>query len=109
MGLHHLARRLMQNQIGKIELHDAVQAGGKITEKLIQLAMRSDSFRKFQKRLIMALLKFDSPCKKSGFGIELVVLSGCDFCWFVDCCLAPHGSIPACEASSILLRVVSQI
>jgi hypothetical protein len=35
--------------------------------------------------------------KKSGFVIELLVLLGCDFCWFVDCCLAPHGSIPACE------------
>ena len=47
----------MQNQIGKIELHDAVQARRKITEKLIELAMRSDRFRNFQQRLILAVQK----------------------------------------------------
>src|SRR6185295_15760693 len=65
MGLHHIARRLMQNQIGKIELHDAVQARRKITEKLVELAMRCDRFRDFQKRLILAVQKLRLPPLKA--------------------------------------------
>jgi hypothetical protein len=48
---------------------------------------------------IARLLKLDSLTKKSGVVMELAVLSGCDFCWFFDCCLALHGSIPACEVT----------
>jgi hypothetical protein len=57
MRLHHLARRLMQNQIGEVELNDAMQTRRKIAEKLIELAMRSDRFRNFQKGLILAVQK----------------------------------------------------
>ena len=45
----------MQNQIGEVELNDAMKARCKIAEKLIELAMRSDRFRNFQKRLILAV------------------------------------------------------
>jgi hypothetical protein len=47
----------MQNQIGEVELNDAMKTRRKIAEKLIELAMRGDRFRNFQKRLILAVQK----------------------------------------------------
>ena len=40
MGFHHLAFRFVQNQISKIELHDAVETWRKIMKQLMQVSLR---------------------------------------------------------------------
>jgi hypothetical protein len=55
MGFHYLARGFVQNQIGKIELHDAMQAWRKITKKPVEISVRGDCLRYFEQRLVLAV------------------------------------------------------
>src|SRR5690242_21483936 len=49
---HNVARLVVKDQVKIIELHDAVQTCGKIMEQILQIAMRGNGLRHFQKHLI---------------------------------------------------------
>ena len=53
--LYRFAVGIVENQIGKLELHDAMQARRKLGVKLVQLALRRNRFGDLQKRLILAV------------------------------------------------------
>ena len=57
MGLHHPARRLIQNQIRKVELHHMVQSRRKVVKKLVELSVRSDRLGNFEESLVLAVQK----------------------------------------------------
>ena len=55
MRSHAFLRRFVQNQVGKIELHYAVEPRRQIAKKLFELTMGGDRLRNLQKRLIPAM------------------------------------------------------
>ena len=55
MGLQRLAVGLVEQQISKIELHDAMQPRREFAKKLVQFPVRRERFGNFQKRLILAV------------------------------------------------------
>ena len=57
MGFHHLLRRFVENQIGKVELHDMMQPRRKVFEELVEIALRRDCFRNFEQSLELAVQK----------------------------------------------------
>jgi hypothetical protein len=54
MGPHHLPRRFVQDEIDKVKVDHAVEARGKVTKELVQIPVRSDSFRNLEKCLVLA-------------------------------------------------------
>jgi hypothetical protein len=55
MGFQRLAVGLVEQQIGKVELHDAMQPRREFAKKLVQFPVRRDRFGNFQKRLLLAV------------------------------------------------------
>ena len=50
-----MTSRLVENQIGKIEFQDAVQARRKIMKKLVEIPVRSDRLRNFEQSLVLTV------------------------------------------------------
>ena len=55
MRSHAFLGPLVQNQVGKIELHHTMKPRRQIAKKLIELAMGGDRLRNLQKRLMAAM------------------------------------------------------
>jgi len=55
MGFENFVLGLVENQTGKIELHDVVQPRREFAEKLVQIPVRGDRFGNFKKRLVLAM------------------------------------------------------
>lgn len=64
MRSHALLVRLVQDQIGKIELHHIVEPRRQIAKKLIELTMGGNRLRNLQERLVAAMWKIRLPRRK---------------------------------------------
>lgn len=49
--------RLVQNQVSKVELQNAVQACRKIVKKRVELSVRSDRLRNLKQSVVLAVQK----------------------------------------------------
>jgi hypothetical protein len=57
VGFHRLMSRLVQNQVSKVELQNAVQAWRKIVKKRVELSVRSDRLRNLKQSVVLAVQK----------------------------------------------------